>query len=95
VAVLEDFQGQIVAAVGIVGFLDDLDARGAAFTHQFLRHLQRTVAPRHDVVELPAALGALPFEDLEVNFRLRHTAANPGLVLAKYRGPSLKLGLKL
>ena len=44
VAVLEDLEGEIVAGVVIVGFLDHLDAGGLGFLHQSLCHLDGTVA---------------------------------------------------
>jgi len=76
VAVLEDLQREILACVGIVGFLDDLDAGGFFVGHQRLGHLHRHFARHGDVVEVPASPRALAAKDLEVNF-LRHRRSSP------------------
>ena len=67
VVILENLEGEEIAGVVVVSFLDDLNAGGLIGRHQFLRNVDRAMAVIVHVMHRPAALGSDGFEDLVVN----------------------------
>ena len=63
----QDLQGEIVAGLVVIGFLDHLDACGLFLGHHLLRHADGDVAGRTHFMHRPAAARADPAENLVMN----------------------------
>jgi hypothetical protein len=76
----QDLEGEIVAGIVVIGFLDHLDAGGFFFGHQLLRHPDGDIARRTHFMQRPAAARANPAKDFVMNL-ISHAADGAAAVL--------------
>ncbi len=91
VAVFEDFQRQIIAGLFVVGFLDDLHPGCLFACHQRGCDFEREFAAADNLMQRPAALGAMAAENLEMD--LRHARPLERPVCSVRFKPRLRLAM--